>query len=86
MVFLKSAENFAKLKETVIAGKRIDVLQIDPPISPVLILGLNEEVRLKSIILFIFINNIEFNEIISELNVHFEEHKMRATKLVEASK
>lgn len=42
MELLKIAENFAKLKEMVAKGKRIDILKIDPPVTPFVILGLDE--------------------------------------------
>ena len=31
-----------------VSGKRIDLLKIDPPVNPSVILGYNEEERLKS--------------------------------------
>ncbi len=37
---------FAKVKETVISGKKIDVLKIDPPVSPAVILGYDDATRL----------------------------------------
>ena len=47
MELLLKAENFSNLKHTVVEGKRIDILKIDPPVTPVLILGYNEEERVS---------------------------------------
>lgn len=53
MEFLQIAENFQKLKKTVIAGKKIDILKIDPAVVPPLILGYDEETRIKSKLKFL---------------------------------
>jgi len=58
------AENFSNLKYTLIEGKKIDILKIDPPVTPSLILGLTEEQRIN-----------KFNEIIESYNSCFETHK-----------
>ena len=42
MDLLMTAENFAKLKQLIVDGKKIDMLKIAPPVTPVLILGMDE--------------------------------------------
>ena len=46
--FLRIAENLKKIQEEITKGKKIDILKLDPPVTPVLILGYNEEERQKS--------------------------------------
>lgn len=46
--FLSIAENFAKVKLSISQGKRIDMLKIDPPITPSVILGYDDSKRLES--------------------------------------
>lgn len=36
------AEKFANLKQTLLKGKKIDMLKIDPPLTPAVVLGLSE--------------------------------------------
>lgn len=48
MKFLEIAENMQKLKQTMIQGKKIDLLKIEPAVSPVLINGYDESTRLES--------------------------------------
>lgn len=43
--FLNIAENFKKLQEAISKGKRIDILKVEPPVSPAVILGYSEEER-----------------------------------------
>lgn len=43
--FLDIAENFKKLQESIVNGKKIDKLKIEPPISPAVIMGYGEEER-----------------------------------------
>jgi hypothetical protein len=75
-LLLEVAEKLTKVKESVAKGKKIDALKIDPPVSPVVILGLDDASRLESIVsLHLITINVEFNEIIQELTVRFEEHK-----------
>jgi hypothetical protein len=47
--FLDSAENFKKLQAAIVAGKKLDKLKVEPPLTPSLILGYGEEERQKSI-------------------------------------
>ena len=81
---LNSAENFSNLKQTLVAGKKIDLLKVDPPLSPVVILGFDDATRIQS--KFELIIAIEFNDIISELNTRLEEHKEKAKKCIDGSK
>lgn len=76
----------AKLKETLVSGKKIDVLKIEPAVTPNIILGYNDEQRFESNQDILLISVIEFNAAISELNDRFEEHKEKAKRIVEASK
>ena len=46
--FLEVGEKLKKLQQSIADGKKIDVLKIDPEVTPVLILGYNEEERQKS--------------------------------------
>lgn len=46
--FLEVGEKLKKLQQAIAEGKKIDVLKIDPAVTPVLILGYNEEERQKS--------------------------------------
>ena len=48
MGFLEIAEYMTKMKKTVAEGKKIDLLKIEPAVSPVLILGYDEATRLES--------------------------------------
>jgi hypothetical protein len=43
--FLEVGEKLKKLQQAIAEGKKIDVLKIDPAVTPVLILGYNEEER-----------------------------------------
>lgn len=73
--YLEIAEEFQNLKQTLVSGKKIDVLKLHPPISPVVILGYDESTRIE-----------KFNLVINELNSNLEEHKEKARKLIEGSK
>lgn len=57
------------------SGKKIDILKLEPAVSPLLILGYNESTRME-----------KFNVVIDELNNRLEEHKEKAKKLIEGSK
>ena len=46
--FLKIAENLKRIQEEIAKGKKIDILKLDPPVTPFLTLGYNEEERQKS--------------------------------------
>jgi len=46
--FLNAAENFKKLQESIAKGRKIDILKVDPALTPCDILGYNEEERQKS--------------------------------------
>lgn len=46
--FLKIAEKFKKIQESIASGKKVDLLKIDPPVTPALILGYGEEERQNS--------------------------------------
>jgi hypothetical protein len=46
--FLEIAEKLKQAQISISNGKKIDLLKLDPPVTPVLILGYNEEERQKS--------------------------------------
>ncbi len=46
--FLEIAEKFKQVQVSISNGKKIDLLKLDPPVTPMLILGYNEEERQKS--------------------------------------
>ena len=46
--FLEIAEKLKQVQISISNGKKIDLLKLDPPVTPVLILGYNEEERQKS--------------------------------------
>lgn len=46
--FLMVAENLKKIQDEIAKGKKIDILKLDPPVTPALILGYSEEERQKS--------------------------------------
>jgi hypothetical protein len=46
--FLTTAENLAKLKQTLASGKKIDILKVDPAVTPAVILGYSDQERLES--------------------------------------
>ena len=48
MEFLEIGEKFKKVQVSISQGKKIDLLKLDPPVTPNLILGYNEEERQKS--------------------------------------
>jgi hypothetical protein len=48
MEFLEIAEKLKQVQVSISNGKKIDLLKLDPPVTPVLILGYNEEERQKS--------------------------------------
>ena len=54
--FLTTAENLQQMRKTLAEGKKIDLLKADPPITPAVILAMDDATRLK-----------KFNEIIEEL-------------------
>jgi hypothetical protein len=58
-----------------VSGKHIDVLKIEPAVSPLVILGYDETTRMQ-----------KFNEVVVELNARLEEHREKARKLIEGSK
>ena len=65
-------------------GKKIDMLKAEPPLTPAVLLGYDDSLRIQSKVkLFKY---LEFNEVISELTERLEEHKEKARKLIEASK
>ena len=43
--FLNIAENFKKLQEAIANGKTIDILKVEPPVTPAVLLGYSEEER-----------------------------------------
>ena len=43
--FLNIAEECKKLQETMAKGKKIDILKVEPAISPAVILGYSDEER-----------------------------------------
>jgi hypothetical protein len=45
MEFLEIAEKLKQVQVSISNGKKIDLLKLDPPVTPVLILGYNEEER-----------------------------------------
>lgn len=47
--FLGAAENLANLKQTLIKGKKIDILKVDPALSPAVVLGYDDASRIESI-------------------------------------
>ena len=55
MGFLDVAEKLAKVKQSVADGKRIDMLKIDPPVTPAILLGYDDVKRLESITIIIYI-------------------------------
>jgi hypothetical protein len=58
-----------------VSGKHIDLLKIEPAVSPLVILGYDESTRME-----------KFNEVVVELNARLEDHKDKARKLIEGSK
>ena len=72
---LTKGENFKKLQNMMLKGKKVDILKADPKITPAVILGYNDEERQN-----------RFNEIIKDHTSRFEEYKDKARKLLEASK
>ena len=52
--FLMTAENFKRMQNMIAEGKKVDILKVDPPITPAVILGMSEEERQKSIVYFHF--------------------------------
>ena len=50
------AENLANLKQSLVNGKKIDILKIDPPVNPATVLGMDDQTRLNSNITLSFIN------------------------------
>ena len=45
---LNSAENFSKLKIALTSGKKVDLLKVDPPLAPSVILGYDDATRIQS--------------------------------------
>ena len=43
--FLEIAEKLKQVQVSISNGKKIDLLKLDPPVTPLLILGYNEEER-----------------------------------------
>lgn len=64
-----------KMLEQVANGIKIDVLKVQPPMTPIVILGYSDEERLE-----------RFNNVFQEYNKKFEEAKEKARKLIEGSK
>lgn len=73
--FLNIAERMKKMLEQVANGTKIDILKVEPPMTPHVILGYSDEERLE-----------KFNSIFAEYNKKFEEAKEKARKLIEGSK
>ncbi len=73
--FLLIAEKMKKMLESVANGVQIDILKVDPPVTPSVILGMKEEERLE-----------KFNAVYAVYNSQFEEHKSKAQKCVEGAK
>lgn len=55
MDMLKIAENFKRLQEAIAKGKKIDILKVEPPVSPEILLGYSEAERQKSKLAFFHI-------------------------------
>lgn len=44
--FLQAAEHLANMKQTLIKGKRIDMLKAEPPLTPAVVLGYDDATRI----------------------------------------
>jgi len=73
--FLSVAERLKLMEENIQKGKRVDTLNIEPDVTPSLILGYSEEDRQK-----------KFNELVKVYDERLEVNKSKAYKLVEVSK
>ena len=65
--FLQIAERLQKCKELLLKGKKVDMLKIEPEVTPQVVLGIDEATR-----------NKKFTLLIAELNKEFELHFKKA--------
>jgi hypothetical protein len=52
---LGAAEHLANLKQTLLKGKKIDLLKAEPPLTPAVVLGYDDATRLNSKIILLII-------------------------------
>ena len=65
--FLQTVDNLQKLQQAIAKGIKIDILKIDPPITPNVILGYNEAERQN-----------RFNEIFKVLEKNYKDKREEA--------